>query len=142
MKDWWDGESQKTPVVSEYDNTKETIIKLVQTEMGSTSQNKIASWKKSNRIEEEKLKGGTGKKIIEGEQRSGVRRNGLVNLTNTCYLNAILQCMARCQRIQFELNSKDAYTMDENRISKLLREQLNEIVRTDKDEPHSPVALL
>ena len=90
--------------------------------------------------EKYKLKGGTNMKTKSAMQCDTGRRNGLKNLRNTCYMNSLLQCLARCNRIQAELRTQNEET-SENRVAHLLKRVLKEVKRSERDLPYIPQEL-
>ena len=56
-------------------------------------------------------------------------------------MKSVLQCLARCMRLKNALNSTKPKDKAENKITGLLRYELNEIARTERMSANSPIRL-
>ena len=64
--------------------------------------------------------------------------SGLVKLGSTCYLNAVLQCLARCPVLVNTLDKNPTSDDAENKITAHLREVFQTINREGRTTPYSP----
>ena len=69
------------------------------------------------------------------------RRNALKNLGNTCYLNALLQCLIRCKSLVTTLNKGSKNKRIDGWVTSLLRAEFEEMSKKSKNNPHSPTKL-
>ena len=66
------------------------------------------------------------------------KENGLWNLGNTCYLNAVLQCLSNCTALTNVLSNITEEMDTDKTLTTHLREVCREITRKDRSSPHSP----
>ena len=127
---------------------EEVLQELLQNEPRETT---------NNRKHEERLKGGTGtlnkRKRIEvaGETEESKSKdkpqdfqdgaewnNGLVNLGNTCYLSACMQCLSGCTALLDALSKTKVKNRTDKKITAHLRDACQEITKKNRATPYSP----
>ena len=72
-----------------------------------------------------KLTGCMEKNELIREKLEGIKSNDQKNFGNTCYMNSVVQCLARCKRLKKAMNRGKTESGEENRVVKLIREALD-----------------